>query len=556
MDKKVTVRLGANGPRATCDATGSVGEALAELLASGQPLPKDVIAAYHCHDVTGLGDELQYGGEIEPVFRGSEHGRRVYERSVCFLLSRTVHREFPHAAFRIHHTCGTGLFFTVEGQSGEDAAARISAAMRKDIAADIAIETVWMPYLDALEGFVAAGLFAKAHLLSHRSEPAVRLLGCGGFYDIWQGPVAPRTGLLARWRLFPWYDGFILQLPEATDPEGEEMAPWVPQRHLLKVFHEHARWGRTLGVETVGELNQAIASGRSADIIQMSEALHAQRLSDIAGEIAEREVPARLVLLAGPSSAGKTTTAKRLATNLRVRGLKPLLIGTDDYFLPPDQSPRDENGVPDFEHLEALDLPALNADLNALLEGRSVKRRVYDFVRQTPVWPGDSISLPKDGVLVMEGLHCLNPRLTAQVPDAAKFRVYLSALTQLGLDENNRISVTDNRLIRRMVRDAQFRGRGALASLQSWPSVRRGEERWIFPFQQLADATFNSSLDYELAVLRPYAERLLGEIRPDVPEYADARRLLRMLANVYPMESSLVPSDSILRESVGGSLFE
>lgn len=531
------------------------GTPIGDILGSGDvPSPTGntaPVAALLENDLVSLADPLEFGGSIRPVYPRDPHGLRVIQRTACFLLSMAVHRAAPHARFRIHGDCGPGLFCTFDGNP-----AALSRAFRALVRADLPIRRTKAPYLAALAGFEAHGLHDKASLLRHRNTPAVPLVECDGFLDLWQGVLAPRSSAVSQARIVPCDGGILLQLPLAADSLRRPLPRRAPLPSLLSVEHEHIRWGDILGIHTAGQLNAAIASGDEASVIQMTEALHDQRLSDIARTIASRRPRVRLVLIAGPSSAGKTTSAKRLATHLRVHGLRPLLLSTDDYFLSLSDTVHDSSGAPDFEHIEAIDLPALNADLAALIAGRSVPRRVFDFHAQAPVFPGGSLSLPPGGVLVMEGLHCLNPRLTSQIPDDGKFLLFLNAMTQLGLDENNRVSTTDNRLLRRLVRDHRTRGKDALGTLRMWPSVRRGEQRWIFPFQDRAHDAFNTALDYELAALKPFAEPLLATVRPDVPEYADARRLLLLLSNFHTMDSRLIPSDSLLRETIGGSLFE
>ena len=535
------------------------------------------IAALLENDLVSLAEPLDFGGAIRPVLPSEEYGRRILERTACFLLAMAAHNALPTARLRIHNAAGTSLICTLDSASLEGGGAQapegvalLSSSLAAIVAADHPITSLRAPYLLALKGFEAYHREDKANLLRHRSDPAVRLSECDGFYDLWHGPLAPSTGSLKGLSLSPFPGGFLLNLPigsaslplTSLDAQAPSCASTIqpsgrPEYAAIARAQEHIRWGSILGIRTVGDLNAAIAEGRANEVVQMVEALHDQRLADIASTIATRATPVRLVLLAGPSSAGKTTTARRLATHLRVRGLRPILLGTDDYFRLPADTPLDpETGTPDFEHLEALDLPALNADLNALLSGAPVPRRTYDFLAQKPVHPGDTLTLPPDGILLIEGLHALNPHLTDLVPDGLKFRLFLNAMTPLGLDETNRISTTDNRLLRRMLRDRRTRGKSPLMTLRSWPQVRRGEERWIFPFQPLADEVFNTALDYELAVLRPLAEPLLTTVKPDVPEYADARRLLRLLANFHALGAARVPNDSILRETLGESLFE
>lgn len=507
------------------------------------------IAALLDNDLVSLAEPLRFGGSFRAVLPDDPDGIRVYDRTACFLLSMAAHQAMPSAHLRIHNAAGPALYCTLE--NGD--LASLQTALSAIVAADFPILSAHAPYLEALHSLELHGLTDKANLLRHRSNPAVRLSQCGTYHDLWLGPLAPNTGLFTSLRLEPHDSGGFLFFLRTPDSVAANSAAGLASA----VAHEHIRWGEILGIRTVGDLNEAIALRRAPEVVQMVEALHDQRISDIAVTISERAEPVRLVLIAGPSSAGKTTTARRLVTHLRVRGLRPILISTDDYFLPPSKTPRDpEDDTPDFEHIEALDLPALNNDLNALLAGRTIRHRVYNFLKQKPTYPGDTLTLAPDGILLIEGLHALNPILTEQVPDRVKFRLFLNAMTQLGLHETARVSTTDNRLLRRIVRDNRTRGKSPLETLRSWPQVRRGEDRWIFPFQNLADTVFNTSLDYELAVLKPLAEPLLSQLKPDVPEYGDARRLLFLLSLFHALGTSLIPSDSILRETIGDSLFE
>lgn len=550
-----TVAVKVNG---NASAEWPVGTRVSEVLGSQAASGAPFVAALYNHDVVGLGDRVDINGVLQGLTAGDDHGWRVFQRSMGFLLAMAAHRRFPSSGFRIHHSVGPGLFCTLNvarnGHNGTISAEVLSELaddMRALVAADLPVRTVRIGYIEAVRLFEGCGLRDKLNLLRHRNAPTVDLQACDGFFDLHQGTLVDRTGLLDLFQLIPYESGFVLHMPSQDDPA--RLPDFAPQPHLLRVYQEHIEWGRILGVQTAGQLNEAIYAKRIHEVIQMAEALHDKKLAQIAGQIAGHASTVRLVLIAGPSSAGKTTTAKRLSTHLRINGLRPVVLGTDDYFVGEERNPRDADGKPDYEHIEALDLDALNADLDALLQGRSVRRRVFDFRTKSPTYAEEQISLGPDGVLVMEGLHGLNPRLTRQVPRDRKFLVYLSALTQLGLDENNRVSTTDNRLIRRIVRDNQFRGHTALRTMRLWSSVRRGEERWIFPFQHLADATFNSSLDYELAVLKPYVEPLLTDIKPDMPEYTDARRLMGFLNNFYAIPPDAVPGDSILREYIGDS---
>lgn len=551
--QKVTIRL--NGGTATSWPSGTrVVDVLGELAPAGCPH----VAALYNHDVVGLTDSVDINGELVGLTAGDGHGWRVFQRSMGFLLAMAVHRRYPNLGFRVQHSVGPGLFCTLhvphnghDGTIAPSVLVDLTEEMHRLVDSDLPIRTVRIGYIEAVQLFEAGGQSDKLNLLRHRNAPTVELLACDGFFDLYQGTLVSRTGLLGLFQLLSHESGFVLHMPSQLDPS--RLPDFTPQPHLLRIYQEHMEWGRILGVQTVGQLNEAIYGKRIHEIIQMAEALHDKKLAQIAGQITERVPAVRLVLIAGPSSAGKTTTAKRLSTHLRINGLRPMVLGTDDYFVGEERNPRDSDGSPDYEHVEALDLEALNADLDALLQGAAIRRRVFDFRTKSPTYLKEELRLGADGVLVIEGLHGLNPRLTQQVPRGRKFLIYLSALTQLGLDDNNRVSTTDNRLIRRIVRDNQFRGHTALRTMRLWPSVRRGEERWIFPFQHLADATFNSSLDYELAVLKPFVEPLLTEVKPDVPEYTDARRLMGFLSNFYAIPSDGVPGDSILREYIGNS---
>jgi len=537
------------------------GTRICELLKDGRIEVGSYVAALYNNELVSLNDYVVTNGAVTGITANDKHGWRVFQRSMGFLLAMAVHRRLPQASFRIHHSVGSGLFCSIQdshnGQNGSlsaEAMTVLTTEMTALVRADYPIRKFRVGYIEALKLFEESGLRDKVNLLRHRNEPMVELMGCEGFFDLYQGPLVDRTGRLGLFQIVPYETGFVLHMPAASDPT--RLPEFAPQPHLLRIYQEHIEWGQILGIQTAGQLNEAVYQKRIDEVVQMAEALHDKKLALIASQIAERADSVRLILIAGPSSAGKTTTAKRLSTHLRVNGLMPTVLGTDDYFVGEDRNPIGADGKPDFEHIEALDLEALNNDLEALMQGKTIRRRIFNFKLKSGSYTDEELKLGKNGILIMEGLHGLNPLLTSQVARERKFLIYLSALTQLGLDDNNRISTTDNRLIRRIVRDNQFRGHNALRTMRLWPSVRRGEERWIFPFQHLADATFNSSLDYELAVLRPYIEPLLTEIKPDVPEYTDARRLMGFLRNFYAIPADLVPGDSILREYIGGSLLQ
>jgi uridine kinase len=485
------------------------------------------------------------------------HGWRVYRHSLSFLTAKALRSLFPGAAFTVEHSFGGGLYwsFHMAGQEGitPEQLAQLDRHMRALVDADLPIRRRKVSFADAVAQFEAAGEEDKLKLLQYRNPPHVVIHVCEDFSDLAHGPLAPSTGALSRFRLIDYDQGFVLDMPDRDHPTP--LGRFEDQPHLFHIYQEHKHWGRILGVSTVGRLNEIIAQGEIEAFMRTAEALHEQKLAHIAETVASHRDRIRIILVAGPSSAGKTTFAKRLTTHLTVHGLRPVTIGTDDYFVGPEHNPADEHGNPDYEHLEAVDLPLFNTHLRALADREEVELPTFNFQAKAREYRGRRLRLAPDQMLIVEGIHGLNPRLAAEVAPDRKYRIYVSALTQLNVDANNRISTTDNRLMRRMVRDARYRGHSALDTLRLWPSVRRGEKRWIFPFQREADATFNSALDYELAVLKPKVEPLLMHIKPMVPEYAEARRLSEFLLNFLPADDRAVSRTSILREYIGGSAF-
>jgi uridine kinase len=513
------------------------------------------IAALVNNDLASLSYPLTVNSTVTFITAASPHGWRVYRRSVCFLLSKAIRDIYPSAEFSIEHSIGPGLFcdFSLSHHPGIEAEAleRIDSRMRELIEHNRPIERRKVGFIDAIREFQACGQVEKLNLLRYRNPPKIVTHWCDDFCDLSHGPLAPSTNQLEHFKLLPYPPGFVLQLPEPTPPLA--VSPFKDQPHLFQIFQEHKRWGRILGVTTAGRLNQITDEGKVNSFIRTAEALHEKKLGQIADQITDRGNPIKVILVAGPSSAGKTTFSKRLSTHLRVNGLRPLTLGTDDYFVGEERNPIGADGKPDYEHIEAVDLKAFNDDLLDLIEGRPIRVRRFNFESKCPEYTGKEIQLRDEQVLIIEGIHGLNPRLTHMVPSERKFKIYVSALTQLNIDAENRISTTDNRLMRRLVRDHKFRGHSALETLKMWPMVRRGENTWIFPFQQEADATFNSALDYELAVLKPFVEPLLMQIKPSEPEYAESRRLTGFLLNFLAISEELVPQDSILREYIGGS---
>lgn len=516
------------------------------------------IAAVVNNDVSSLSYPLTVNCSVRFLTLRDPHGWRVYRRSLGFLLAKTLRDLYPQAHFSIEHSFGTGIYcsFKMPDRSNGmnvDEMEHISKRMRELVERDLPIERHKIAFTDAVRQFEESAQPDKLGLLKYRNPPRIVVHWCDGFSDLAHGPLVPSTGTLSQFDIIHYSPGFVLQFPDRTDPK--RIPPFEDQPHLFHIFQEHKQWGRILGVNTVGRLNDTIAAGEMETFIRTAEALHEKKLSRIADRIAEARSHLKFILIAGPSSAGKTTFAKRLTTHLTVEGLQPVTISTDNYFVGADRNPLDEDGKPDFEHIEAVDLELFNEHLVRLIDGEEVEIPFFNFETKQREYRGRKLRVDADQVVIIEGIHGLNPRLTSQVPPDRTFKIYVSALTQLNVDANNRISTTDNRLMRRMVRDHRYRGHSALDTLQLWPSVRRGEKRWVFPFQREANATFNSALDYELAVLKPRVEPLLMQIKPSHTEYAEARRLTEFLLNFLAAPDRGIPRTSILREYIGGSDF-
>lgn len=551
----IEVRLD-NGDSLTCPANTPVGTLEP---ADDTPDALPTIACLVNNDLCSLTYPLTVNCTLRFLTAADAHGWRVYRRSLCFLLAKAVRELYPDSDLSVEHSFGLGLYCHCSPDGGHtgglspDQISTIEKRMRELVEEDLPIERRKVSYTDAVRQFEQSGQLDKLNLLKYRNPPRIVTHCCKGFSDLAHGPLAPRTGVLSCFSLIPYAPGLVLHLPDRGDPR--HVPPFEDQPHLFQIFQEHKEWGRITGVTTVGRLNEIVACGEMDDFIRTAEALHEKKLVKIADAITEARDRVRLILVAGPSSAGKTTFAKRLGVQLRVNGLLPVALSVDNYFVGEEQNPRDEAGNPDYEHLEAVDLDLFNTHLQELSAGRDIELPFYDFETKRRRFIDQRLRLGEGRILIVEGIHGLNPRLTEGVPASAKFKIYISALTQLGVDEHNRISTTDNRLMRRIVRDHKFRGYSALDTLRQWPSVRRGEKRWIFPYQREADATFNSALDYELAVLKPFVEPVLMQVKPAHSEYTEARRLSEFLLNFLGMSDQPVPGTSILREYIGGSSF-
>jgi len=514
------------------------------------------VAARVNNEILGWDRHALVNCSLEPVGLSSRAGMTIYRKSLCFLVSIASRELFPDRRLVIGHALGQGYFYRFEGteQVAQEDLSALESRMRALVAADEPIVNDLLSYEEAVELFRGQGQADTALLLSNQSQPQVLMNRCDGFRDLSHGPLVPSTGVLSVFSIMAYPPGFLLRYPPSETPRT--MGPFVENPILFSIYKEYKNWGKILGVHSVGTLNELNLAGRSQEFIHVAEALHDKKIAEIADRIVAQRDSVHVVLIAGPSSSGKTTFAKKLSVQLRVVGRNPIPISLDDYYKNREDTPRDEDGNYDFEALEALDVELLNENLLGLLRGGEVRIPVFDFASGARKPEGRPLTLPERSILILEGIHGLNDLLTPLIPRRAKYRIYVSALTQLNLDDHTRVSTTDNRLIRRIVRDSQFRGHQAIRTLSMWPSVRRGEDRNIFPFQNSADSAFNSALDYELAVLKVYAEPLLATVKPDVPEYEDARALLAFLGNFAPLPTRWVPPTSILREFIGESAFK
>lgn len=494
---------------------------------------------------------------LTPVTTADGDGVRIYRRSLAFLLMTAAAEVFPGAEVGIEHSASAvgGYFCEVRGHEpfSQLELWQIEARMREIVAADAPIVKTAMPVPDAMALFGSRGGRETMRLLAHRQKHTVTLYTLRGRQDYFQGYMVASTGSLAHFALHAFPPGFMLQFPHQNRPT--EIGPLMPYPKLFQVFEEAGHWLDRLGIRNAGALNDAVASGKLPEVSLVAEALHEARIADIAQEIAALGDRIKLVLIAGPSSSGKTTFSKRIAVQLLANGRRPFPIGIDDYFVDRELTPRDANGQYDYECLQAVDVGLFNEHLLSLAAGRPTQLPHYVF-KTGRREPGQTVTLSRDNIIIAEGIHGLNPALVPNVPPEGVYRIYVSALTQLNLDLHNRVNTTDCRLIRRIVRDAATRGYNATQTLQRWDAVTHGEKQHIFPFQENSDAVFNSALVYELAVLRPLAEPLLLQVRYDTPEFIQANRLLSFLQWFLPASPDPVPDNSILREFIGGSILE
>ena len=504
--------------------------------------------------VEGMHYRVYNSKDVEFLDMNSASGSRAYTRTLFFVLCKAVQDIYPNTDVVIDIPVSNGFYVDIRlGRPVVDEDVNIlRRRMQEIIDSKMPIRRFTVPTEEAIALFQEKGDVEKVKLLRTSGSIYTTYYKIGEYVDYYYGTLLTNTSQLYLFGLEKYYDGMLLRIPSVSNPD--ELGEMTRQDKMFDIFKEHHRWQEILGIRTVGDFNQAIDAGHATDIINISEALQEKKLAKIAEEIASRE-GVKLVLLAGPSSSGKTTSCKRLSIQLAVNGLKPLQISLDDYFVDRDKTPKDENGEFDFESIYALNLDLLNEQFNALFRGEEVELPKYDFPSGKSVKSGKKLRLEPNNVLVVEGIHALNPELTAHVPEEQIFRVYASALTTILLDNHNYIPTTDNRLLRRIIRDYKYRGVSAQETIRRWPSVRSGENKWIFPFQENADAMLNTAMLYELSVLKMQAEPLLQQVPENCEEFAEAYRLLKFLKYFKGIPYNNLPPTSLLREFLGGSSF-
>jgi uridine kinase len=513
-----------------------------------------IVAAKVNNEIKDLQFNVMNSCKVEFLDLHTESGIKVYQRSLTFVMITAVHELFPQGEVTVEHSLSKGLYceLHIGEKITEEHLNALEIRMLEIVKEDRPITMKSLPIAEVVELFKAAGQVEKVKHLQQLERENVRIYYCGKVYDYFYGTMTPSTGQLKIFELRQYAAGFILRFPEKELPD--KLPEFVAQPKLSDIFLEAERWGTILQCGYVATLNEYVENGKINDIMRVAEALHEKKIAQIADFIAQHK-KVRVILIAGPSSSGKTTFAQRLIVQLKVNDMRPVSLSLDDYFVDRDRTPKDEKGVYDFEAIEAIDIELFNEHLCRILDGEAVNVPSYNFISGKREYPGNIIQIDKNQPLIIEGIHGLNERLTPAVSREHKIKIYISALTQLSIDNHNRIPTTDGRLIRRIVRDSQFRSHDALTTLNMWDSVRRGEERNIFPFQEDADIMFNSALIYELGVLKKYAEPLLQKITANEAAYSEAIRLLRFLSYFQNIDECEIPLNSILREFVGKSCF-
>mgnify|MGYP005798688557 FL=1 len=514
----------------------------------------EIIACKCNNEIRSLSYEPEENETVELIDVSSADGMRIYVRGLLLIMSKAFHKLYPEALLTVNYQLSNATFCQIDNmEATEEMIENVSKEMEKIIASDIEIKKVVMTKEEAAKFYNKEQTLRGRLQLDNKDKDTVSLYFCEDYYNYFYGVMPISTGYTKTFELKVYNNGFLIRYPSRKNPE--KLEEYKENKKLLNTLQEYEDIHRVLGINTIYKLNREILSGNEKDVILLAEALHEKKISDIADKIVNRN-DVKVVLIAGPSSSGKTTFAKRLGLQLRLNGLKPVTISVDNYFVERTETPLDENGKYNFECLEAIDLKLFNHDLIELLKGNEILMPTFNFKTGCKEYTGETMKLGSDEILVIEGIHCLNDKLTAAIPRENKYKIYISNLTVLNIDYFNRISTTDSRLIRRIVRDYKFRSYNAMHTLQIWNSVNRGEEQYIYPFQEEADSMFNTSLIYEFCVLKKFAVPLLESINSSYPEYSEARRLLEFLKYFETIDMENVPKNSLLREFIGDSIFE
>jgi uridine kinase len=536
--------------------TAPIGSTLSEVFRNaGIDMKYGPICAKVNNKVEGMHYRIYHNKDVEFLDMTSGSGSRNYTRSLFFVLCKAVHDLYPQSKVVIDIPVSKGYYvdLTIGHEVTDDDVARIRQRMQQIIDAKMPIRRFEVPTEDAVRMFEEKGDKAKSKLLRSAGSLYTTYYQIDDYVDYYYGSLLTNTSKIYLFGLEKYFNGLLLRIPDLKDPGV--LPQMTRQDKMFEIFREHHRWQEIMGLRTVGDFNEMVRKGQATNLINVSEALQEKKLTEIADEIASRK-DVKLVLLAGPSSSGKTTTCKRLSIQLLANGIKPLQISLDDYFVDREHTPKDDKGEYDYESIYALNLKLINDQFNALFRGEEIELPKYNFQTGRSEKSGKKLRMEPNNVLVVEGIHALNPELTAQIPEAQKFRVYVSALTTILLDDHNYIPTTDNRLLRRIIRDYKYRGVNAQETIHRWPSVRAGENKWIFPYQENADVMFNSAMLFELAVIKQQAEPLLEQVPENCEEYSEAYRLRKFLKYFQPVPNRDIPPTSLLREFLGGSSFK
>lgn len=549
--KTIEIRCKNNNSIAHCD----IGITLSEVFFKINPkMELPPMAAKVNNEIVSMNFRLFGNKTVEFIDIKSAAGMKVYTRTLFFILCKAVHDLFPDGKIDIEFPVSNGYYCNLKiGRSvTDDDVQRLTKQMKDIVASSIPIKLHQRPTEEVLEMFKKTMDISKVHLIETQGRMYTHYCSLDDYVDYFYGPTLTNTQEITTFGLEKYYDGILLRVPQANDPN--KLGDMIKQDKMFEIFNEYHTWQDTMGISTVGELNKAIMAGFSSQLILVFEALQEKKLAYIADTIAKKK-GVKVVLIAGPSSSGKTTTCKRLSIQLLTNGIRPIGISLDDYFVDREHTPKDEKGEYDYESLYALNLPLFNQQLNSLIAGEEVELPKYNFMTGKSEMSGKKLKMNENDILVIEGIHALNPELTSQIPNDQVFRVYASALTTITMDNHNYIPTTDNRLLRRIIRDSKYRNCSAQTTIHRWASVRAGEDKWIFPFQENADAVFNTAMLFELAAIKNQAENVLEQVPQNCDEYAEASRLLHFLRYIKPISESQIPATSLLREFLGGSTF-